>query len=603
MMLLTSRSYKFNQLIRINKNLKIVQLHSSTEKETDVERIVRIINDHPFPDKPLSPILHSRIPQAVLSTPFVEKVLGKLFAAHSNGLKAYGFFKYCLHNQQYNPSSDAFEKTLHILTRMRYFDKAWELMERIKQVHPSLLTLKSMSIMLSRIAKFQSYEETLAAFEKMQMDIFSRNKFGTDEFNVLLRAFCMQRQMKEAKAVFNKMHSLFPPNTKTMNILLLGFKESGDVTAVELFYHEMIRRGFKPNNVTYSIRIDAYCKKGHFGDALRLFEAMGSANCAPSLETITTLIHGAGVARNITKAKQLFDDIPKRSLQPDTAAYNALLSSLIRSKDVISATALMDEMEKRNIEHDNVTYHTMFLGLMRSKGIDGVSTLYVKMVEKKFVPKTRTIVMLMKFFCENCRVDLGLDLWNYLMEKGHCPHSHALDLLVTGLCARGRVEEAFVCFSDSELKSAKANMDGDIYDSSLHHKPTYESFWARICLNSCKSYTQHLFALTLPECPFFGLYLRKCPWGTEAVGLTFIFPLLDAYAVSRKLFSVKRLNMDMDQSFRAALSNLPKTSYYQFISDESDNGSEDEVSFDISQQFALQWDVLVQVGTFTIMFM
>ncbi|KAL0363934.1 UNVERIFIED_CONTAM: Pentatricopeptide repeat-containing protein, partial [Sesamum angustifolium] len=267
----------------------------------------------------------------------------------------------------YSPSSDAFEKTLHILTRMRYFDKAWELMEKIKQVHPSLLTLKSMSIMLSRIAKFQSYEETLAAFEKMQMDIFSRNKFGTNEFNVLLQAFCMQRQMKEARAVFNKMHSLFPPNTKTMNILLLGFKESGDVTAVELFYHEMIRRGFKPNNVTNSIRIDAYCKKGHFGDALRLFEAMELANCAPSLETITTLIHGAGVARNITKAKQLFEDIPKRSLQPDTAAYNALLSSLIRSKDVISATALMDEMEKRNIEHDNVTYHTMFLGLMRSE--------------------------------------------------------------------------------------------------------------------------------------------------------------------------------------------------------------------------------------------
>ncbi|XP_011101509.1 pentatricopeptide repeat-containing protein At3g61360 [Sesamum indicum] len=445
MMLLTSRSYKFNQLIRINKNLKIVQLHLSMEKDTEIERIVRIINDHPFPDKPLSPILHSRIPQAALSTPFVEKVLGKLFAAHSNGLKAYEFFKYCLHNQQYNPSSDAFEKTLHILTRMRYFDKAWELMERIKQAHPSLLTLKSMSIMLSRIAKFQSYEETLAAFEKMQMDIFSGNKFWTNEFNVLLRAFCTQRQMKEARAVFNKMHSQFPPNTKTMNILLLGFKESGDVTAVELFYHEMIRRGFKPNSVTYSIRIDAYCKKGHFGDALRLFEAMESANCAPSLETITTLIHGAGVARNITKAKQLFEDIPKRSLQPDTAAYNALLSSLIRSKDVISATALMDEMEKRNIEHDNVTYHTMFLGLMRSEGIGGVSTLYVKMVEKKFVPKTRTIVMLIKFFCENCRVDLGLDLWNYLMKKGHCPHSHALDLLVTGLCARGRVEEAFVC--------------------------------------------------------------------------------------------------------------------------------------------------------------
>ncbi|KAL3840096.1 hypothetical protein ACJIZ3_024687 [Penstemon smallii] len=445
MMYLTNRSSKLNQFVHIKQKLSIIKLYSSLETEVEIERIVRIINDHPYPNKPLLPTLHKQIPPPLLSTTFVEKVLGSLFGAHSNGLKAYELFKYCLHSNLYKPSSDAFEKTLHILTRMRYFDKAWELIERIKRAHPSLLTLKSMSIMLSRIAKFKSYEETLEAFERMEKNVFIGTKFGTNEFNVLLRAFCTQRQMKEARSVFNKMHSRFPPDVKTMNILLLGFKESGDITAVELFYHEMGRRGFKPNNITYNIRIDAYCKKGHFGDALRLFEEMGRVNCSPTLETITTLIHGAGLVRNITKAKELFEEIHIRKLEPDSGAYNALLSSLIRSKDITSAITLMDEMEKRNIEHDNITYHTMFLGIMRSKGIDGVAKLYTKMIERNFVPKTRTVVMLMKFFCENCRVDLGLDLWDYLVKKGHCPHSHALDILVTGLCARERVEEAFGC--------------------------------------------------------------------------------------------------------------------------------------------------------------
>lgn len=451
MMLITRKGCNFNQLFHINQKLSIswfgscIEAKTKIETEREIERIVRIINDHPFPDQPLHPTLHHHIPKSVLSTSFVEKVLGNLFGAHSNGLKAYELFKYCLGSDPYIPTSDAFEKTLHILTRMRYFDKAWELFIRIKSDHPSLLTLKSMSIMLSRIAKFQSYEETLEAFEKMERDIFSGRKFGTNEFNVLLRAFCTQRQMKEARSVFHKMHSQFPPNTKTMNILLLGFKESGDITSVELFYHEMVRRGFKPNNVTYSIRLDVYCKKGHFGDALRLLEEMECANCSPTLETITTLIHGAGLARNITKAKHLFEEISKRSLEPDTGAYNALLSSFIRSRDMISAANLMDEMEKRNMEHDNVTYHSMFLGLMRSNGIDGVIALYTKMVEKNFVPKTNTVVMLMKLFCQNRRVDLGLDLWDYLVKKGQCPHSHALDLLVTGLCACGRVEESFDC--------------------------------------------------------------------------------------------------------------------------------------------------------------
>ncbi|KAG5228587.1 pentatricopeptide repeat-containing family protein [Salix suchowensis] len=297
-------------------------------------------------------------------------------------------------------------------------------MVEIGKTHPFLLTLKSMSIMLCRIAKFRSYEETLDAFEKMEKRVFVGRKFGVEEFNVLLRAFCTVRKLKEAKSVFVKMHERFPPNLKTMNILLLGFKESRDITAMELFYHEMVKRGFKPSCSSYGIRIDAYCKKGYFADALRIFQEMEKANCLPTLETVTTLIHGAGVARNAMKARELFDKIPKRNFQADTGAYNALISSLFKCRDLKSAIQLMDEMEKNNIHYDDMTYHTMFLGLMKSGSIEGVCELYHKMIDRNFVPKTRTVVMLMKFFCVNSQIDLGL-------------------------CSRGRSHEALKCSKQS----------------------------------------------------------------------------------------------------------------------------------------------------------
>ncbi|KAK6792274.1 hypothetical protein RDI58_011355 [Solanum bulbocastanum] len=453
---ISTRIDKFGQVLRVvgHRFWSSSLVHSVSETKDEVETIARIINDHPFPVQPLQPMLKRHVTSSILSTKFVENVIGRLFAAHANGLKAYEFFEFCLHHPEYSPTSDAFEKTLHILARMRYFDKGWELMKKIQQLQPSLLTLKSLSIMLSRIAKYQSYEDTLEAFEKMEQHLFPGKKFGTEEFNILLRAFCSQRQMKEARSVFNKLHSRFPPDTKTMNILLLGFKESGDITAVELFYHEMVKRGFKLNSVTYCIRIDAYCKKGRLGDALKLLEEMDRVNCLPTVETITTLIHGAGIARNISKAKELFNELFKRNLQPDTGAFNALLSSLIKSRDVKSAAVLMDEMVEKNIEFDNLTYHTMFWGLIRSNDVGGVIDLYERMVDKSFLPKARTVVMLMKFFCENQRVDLGLSLWNYLMNKGHCPHCHSLEILVTGLCSRGRVEEAFEC-SEQMLKKGR----------------------------------------------------------------------------------------------------------------------------------------------------
>lgn len=415
------------------------------ENNQGIERITKVINDHSFPDVPLQPTLLHHIPPSNLSAKFVENVLGRLFAANTNGVKAFEFFKFTLCYSNSPPTSDAIEKTLHILTRMRYFDKAWEVMEEIVKIDPALLTLKSMSIVLSKIAKFQTYEETLAAFERMEKDIFVGRKFGIDEFNVLLRVFCNQRQMKEAKSVFKKMYSRYTANTKTMNILLLGFKESGDITSVELFYHEMVKRGFKPNNITYNIRIDAYCKTGCFGDGLRLLQEMESTNCLPTLETVTTLIHGAGIARNLTRAWELFNELPTRKLCPDVGAYNAMISVLVRCRKVESAIDLMNGMEEECIAPDGITYHTLFHGLMKSGGIEAVRGFYQKMVMKNFVPETRTTVMLMKFFCGSRHVDLGLNLWNYLMEKGSCPHDHALALLVTSLCSHGQVQEAFEC--------------------------------------------------------------------------------------------------------------------------------------------------------------
>ncbi|XP_058113704.1 pentatricopeptide repeat-containing protein At3g61360 [Magnolia sinica] len=428
---------------------------------SEIDRIAKLINDHPFPASPLHPLLHHHLIHLnLLSTPLVESVLGRLFSGHANGLKALELFKFSLQYPTHlSPSPDSFEKTLHIITRMHEFDKAWELMREIHLKHPWLITNKALSIVLSKYAKFQSFEDTLEVFDEMEKLLVGR-RFGVDEFNILLRAFCTQRQMKEARAVFRKLHSRFSPNTQTLNILLLGFKESGDITSVELFYHEMMRRGFKPNVITYNIRIDAYCKKGCLSDALRIMEEMEGASFSPTLETITTLIHGAGIARNPIRARRLFDEIPMRNLRADVGAYNALMGSLFRARDLKGGLDLMDEMEEKGIGHDNVTYHTMFLGLKNSDGVGDVCELYRRMVKKDFVPKMRTVVMLMKFFCENQLLDLGLDLWDYMVGKGCCPHGHALDLLVTALCCRGKVEEAYRCMKQVVARGRHPSEEG-----------------------------------------------------------------------------------------------------------------------------------------------
>ncbi|CAE5959443.1 unnamed protein product [Arabidopsis arenosa] len=165
-------------------------LSSTSRNRTEIELLTRIINDHPFPNHPIQPIFTKHIPLSSLSPEFVSDVLGRLFAAHSNGLKALEFFKYSLKSSNSSPTSDSFEKTLDIVARMRYFDQAWALMAEIRKDYPDLLSFKSMSILLCKIAKFGSYEET---FVKMEKEIF-RKKFGVDEFNILIREHMWQER-------------------------------------------------------------------------------------------------------------------------------------------------------------------------------------------------------------------------------------------------------------------------------------------------------------------------------------------------------------------------------------------------------------------------
>lgn len=57
---------------------------------------------------------------------------------------------------------------------------------------------------------------------------------------------------------------------------------------------------------------------------------------------------------------------------------------------------------------------------MQEFGFDRVCELYYKTKGRCLVPKTPTVVMLMKLFCQKGEVNLGLDLWPRAGTSYHC---------------------------------------------------------------------------------------------------------------------------------------------------------------------------------------
>lgn len=402
------------------------------------------------PDTP--PLLLALLPVCpALLTP----LLSRLLLSHTPPLPALSLYRRLLALRHFNVPESSLPVLLRLLARSRrHAHLSFPLLESLPSTHPHLLSTPALAALLSTAlsasAPGASFDAAVTCFESAAR-VWARagRAFGAAELNVLLRAFCARGRVAEARALFHRYCDAYPPDTRTFNTLLLGFKEAGHVHALDLFYHDAVLRGFVADAVSYCIRMDAYCKKGRFLDALELLDEMRSkGDYKPTLQVFTTLIYGAGIVRNAARARALFDEMEKWGVTPDRGAHNALMGVYVRVRDLQSAMAVMSDMERKGIGLDDVSYNTMLCGFQRVGDLEGIWKVYSKMVSSGFMPRTRTTMLLMKVFCENGRPDLGLELWDYLMGRGCVPHQHALDILVTGLCCRGVVAEAYRCFRE-----------------------------------------------------------------------------------------------------------------------------------------------------------
>ncbi|CAL4966661.1 unnamed protein product [Urochloa decumbens] len=414
-----------------------------------VPHLARLLLSH-APSTP--PLLLALLPSCPsLLTP----LLSHLLLSHSPPLPALSLYRRLLALPHFPVPETSLPVLLRLLARSRrYAHLSFPLLESLPPTHPHLLSTPALAVLLSTAlsasAPGASFDAAVTCFDSAaRVWVRAGRTFGADELNALLRAFCARGRVAEARALFHRYCDKYPPDTRTFNTLLLGFKEAGHSQALDLFYHDAVLRGFVPDAVSYCVRMDAYCKKGRFADALELLDEMRTReNCKPTLHVFTTLIYGAGIVRDAARARLLFDEMEKWGVTPDRGAHNALMGAYVRARDLKSALAVMDKMERKGIGLDDVSYNTMLCGFQRVGDLEGIWKVYSKMVGSGFMPRTRTTMLLMKVFCENARPDLGLELWDYLMGKGCVPHRHALDILVTGLCCRGAVSEAYRCFRE-----------------------------------------------------------------------------------------------------------------------------------------------------------
>ncbi|TYI55150.1 hypothetical protein E1A91_D11G121200v1 [Gossypium mustelinum] len=384
-----------------------------------------------------------------LSNDLIDKVLKRVRFSHGNPLQAFEFFNYTGNRKGFYHTAFSLDTMLYVLGRSRRFDKIWEVLIDIKRKDPSLITPRTMQVVLARIAKVCSVRETVVNFWKFKKLV---SEFDVSCFNALLRTLCQEKSMKDARNVYHSLKHDFRPNLQTFNILLSGWKSSEEA---EGFFEEMKELGVKPDVVSYNCLVDVYCKGREMDKAYRVVEKMRDEELWPDVITYTSIIGGLGLVGQPDKARDVLKEMREHGCYPDVAAYNAAIRNYTIAKRLGDAYSLMDEMDRKGLSPNATTYNLFFRVFYWLNDLSCSWSLYQRMMYSGCLPNTQSCMFLIRLFRKHEQVEMALRLWKDMVEKGFGSYTLVSDVLFDLLCDMGKLVEAEKCFLEMIEKGHK----------------------------------------------------------------------------------------------------------------------------------------------------
>ncbi|KMZ56681.1 putative Pentatricopeptide repeat-containing protein [Zostera marina] len=412
----------------------------------EIRTVFNIINTSTSSDSMKKSLEKSGV---LIANDLIDGVLKRVRFRHSNPTRALEFFDIAASRKGFYHTQFSLDTILYVLGRGRRFEFCWRVLNDMRKKDHGLVTTKTLNVMLGRTAKVCSVDHTVACFWKFKR-FFS--KFDTSCFNALLRTLSQEKTMVDVRIVYHQFKHQFQPDLQTFNILLSGWKSSEDA---EEFFEEMKQLGVKPDLVSYNCLIDVLCKNRELEKAYKIIETMKESDIYPDVFTYTSMIGGLGLIGQPDKARDILKDMSECGCYPDVAAYNAAIRNFCIAKRLPDGFRLMDEIVAKGMLPDSTTFNLFFRCFYWANDMNSSWELYRRMKSDGCLPNTQTCMFLLRLSRRHENVDLAIELWNDMVEKGFGSLILASDVLFDLLCDLGKLADAERCFMQMVDKNQK----------------------------------------------------------------------------------------------------------------------------------------------------
>ncbi|XP_070662544.1 pentatricopeptide repeat-containing protein At4g16390, chloroplastic-like [Malus domestica] len=327
----------------------------------------------------------------------------------------------------------------------------------------------------SRYASLVKVAEYLNSCTAIESDVFEALKGLGDNFleqdavvvlnnmnnpeNALLALNYFQQRLKPKREVI------------LYNVTLKVCMKGRDMERAEKLFDEILQRGVKPDNVTFSTMISCSRMCSLPEKAMEWFEKMPCFGCNPDDVTYSAMIDAYGRAAKVEMAFSLYDRARTEKWRIDPVAFSTLIKIHGQSGNFDGCLNVYEEMKAIGAKPNLVIYNTLLDAMGRARRPWQAKKIYREMISKELSPNWVTYASLLRAYGRARYSDDALNVYKEMKEKGLELNVSLYNTLLAMYADVGYTNEAVEIFE--EMKTSETL------------KPDSWTFLSMITIYSC----------------------------------------------------------------------------------------------------------------------
>nr|GMD88237.1 pentatricopeptide repeat-containing protein At3g07290, mitochondrial [Ipomoea batatas] len=205
---------------------------------------------------------------------------------------------------------------------------------------------------------------------------------------------------------------------------------------------KIISNGLWPNEVTYNILMDGFCKASQLSAAFRILQSMKLAGIEPDGFTYTMLIDELCKDGKLEQASGFFGLMLKKGIAPDEVTLTALINGYCRAGKIRDSFIIFDRMISSRFLTSPHAFNSFLDALIKQVKLAEGNSIFAKMLKYGFIPSVVTYTILVSALCRAGNISSSLKIIDVMKQDGCQLNVYTYTAVIYGLCQSGRIEEA-----------------------------------------------------------------------------------------------------------------------------------------------------------------